>query len=167
MNCQKLALRTIQSDGGGRLRSRQLREGVKIPAPPLYNDVGHAFHSDFFYSLTHCFQAKKKMPLQTNRSVDQVSVGKQAQILDTHILLWCKEVLPRKLSCILLHLHHCLDQHTSSQPQMPCLDLHSSLSLVIIITATHAMHIYYMPQMAHTLTHWIFMTSLGFVILEL
>ena len=102
MNCQKLALRTIQSDGGGRLRSRQLREGVKIPAPPLYNDVGHAFHSDFFYSLTHCFQAKKKMPLQTNRSVDQVSVGKQAQILDTHILLWCKEVLPRKLSCILL-----------------------------------------------------------------
>lgn len=60
MNCPKLALRTIQSDGGGRLRSRQLREGVKIPAPPLYNDVGHAFHSDFFYSLTHCFQAKKK-----------------------------------------------------------------------------------------------------------
>lgn len=107
------------------------------------------------------------MPLQTNPSVDQVSVARQAQILDTHVLLWCKEVLPRKLSSILLHLHHCLDQHTSSQPQMPYLDLHSSLSLVIIITATHAMHIYYVPQMAHTLTHWIFMTSLGFVILEL
>lgn len=47
MNCQNLALRTTQSDGGGRLRSRQLREGVKTPALPLYNDIGPGFHSYF------------------------------------------------------------------------------------------------------------------------
>lgn len=148
-----------------RLRSRQLRRG-EDSCTSLYNDTGHGFYSDFFY-FPSTLLPHKKMPLQTNPSVDQVSVAIQ---LDTrHSFSYdARRCFPGSSPPSHLHLHHCLDQHTPLL-SLRCLTWTYTppFSLVIIITATHAMHIYYVPPNGPYINSLNFHDFLGLCCLEL